>query len=134
VHRWATPPIATFPVTQFAMTGTASLVLYAKSLGGAQHSGRICTYLYKRTSESGGVATDTLIDTEAFSVAQVPPTWSSFSRTLTFPSTTITSTQRLVLAISVDRNGTPADTVQVLYDHPDFQSRLEVITSTPLSE
>ena len=134
VHRWATPPISTFGLSSFVMRGSASVVLYLKSLGGAQHSGRICTYLYKRTSESGGVATDTLIDADSFSVPQWPTSWSSFSRTITFPQTTLTSGQRLVLAISVDRSGTPADTVQILYDHPNWQSRLEVITSTPLSE
>lgn len=134
VHRWATPQIGTFPVTSFAMTGTASVVLYLRSLGGAQHAGRVCTYLYKRTSESGGVATDTLIDADGFSVANWPTSWASFSRNLSFPATTVTSGQRLVLAVSIDRNGTPADTVQILYDHPDYQSRLEVITSTPLSE
>jgi len=134
VHRWATPLIGTFPVSSFTMTGSASLVLYLRSLSGAQHAGRICTYLYKRTSETGGVATDTLIDADAFSISQWPTSWAPVSRTLTFPQTSVTSTQRLVLAVSIDRNGTPADTVQILYDHPDWQSRLEVITSTPLSE
>jgi hypothetical protein len=134
VHRWATPTIANFPVTSFVMSGSASVVLYLRSLGGAQHSGRVCTYLYKRTSESGGVATDSLIDADSFSISQVPTSWASFSRNLTFPQTTVTATQRLVLAVSIDRNGTPADTVQMLYDHPDYQSRLEVITSTPLNE
>ena len=134
VHRWATPEIGTFPVTSFVMTGSASIVLYLKSLGGAQHAGQVCTYLYKRTSESGGVATDSLIDADSFSVANWPTSWTSFSRSLSFPATTVTSGQRLVLAVSIDRNGTPADTVQILYDHPDYQSRLEVITSTPLSE
>jgi hypothetical protein len=134
VHRWATPTIANFPVTSFVMSGSASVVLYLRSLGGAQHSARVCTYLYKRTSESGGVATDSLIDADSFSISQVPTSWASFSRNLTFPQTTVTATQRLVLAVSIDRNGTPADTVQMLYDHPDYQSRLEVITSTPLNE
>jgi hypothetical protein len=134
VHRWATPQIGTFPVGNFVMTGSASIVLYLRSLAGAQHSGRICTYLYKRTAETGGVATDTLIDADSFALAQWPTSWTEWTRTLSFPQTTVTSTQRLVLAVSIDRNGTPADTVQILYDHPDWQSRLEVITSTPLSE
>ncbi len=116
------------------MTGSASIVLYLRSLAGAQHSGRICTYLYRRTSESGGVATDSLIDADSFSVSQWPTSWTQWTRNLTFPQTTVSASQRLVLAISIDRNGTPADTVQILYDHPDWQSRLEVITSTPLSE
>jgi type II secretory pathway pseudopilin PulG len=134
VHRWATPPIGIFPVTSFAMTGSASIVLYLRSLAGAQHSGRICTYLYRRTLELSGVATDVLIDADSFSISQWPTSWTQWTRNLTFPQTTVSASQRLVLAISIDRNGTPADTVQILYDHPDWQSRLEVITSTPLSE
>lgn len=134
VHRWVTPRISVFPVTSFTMSGSATLELYLRSLGGAQHSGRICTYLFRRTSEDGGVATDVVFDSDTFSVGTWPTNWDRVRIPLTFAPTTIDDTERLGVAISIERGGTPADTVQVLYDHPAWQSRLEVVTTTPLSE
>jgi type II secretory pathway pseudopilin PulG len=135
VHRWVTPLISHFPVTSFVASGTATVELYLRSLGGAQHAARICTYLFRRTGESGGTATDVVFDSDSFLTSpQLSDEWTRYRFSLTFPATTIASTARLGLAISVDRSGTPADTIQILYDHPDFQSRLEVVTSTPVSE
>ena len=138
VHRWVTPTISTFPVTTFTMSGSATLELYLRTLGGAQHSGRICTYLYKRSAEvtNGGNTTwtDTAIDSDTFDVPTWPTSWGRVRIPLSFPATTLLATERLLVAISIDRGGTPADTVQVMYDHPDYQSRLEVVTSTPLGE
>jgi type II secretory pathway pseudopilin PulG len=135
VHRWVTPTIGFYPVTSFVLTGTATLELYLRSLGGAQHDVRVCTYLFQRTSEDGGVATDVLIDTDSFLTSpQVDDVWRRYRFSLTFPAKTIAATERLGVAVSVNRNGTPADTVQFLYDHADYQSRLEVVTSTPVSE
>jgi hypothetical protein len=135
VHRWVTPRISVYPVTSFVLTGTTTLELYLRSLGGAQHDARVCTYLFKRTGESGGSATDVIIDSDSFLASpQLSDEWTRYRFSLTFPGTTLATTERLGVAISVNRSGTPADTVQVLYDHPNFQSRLEVVTSTPISE
>jgi len=41
--------------------------------------------------------------------------------------------QRLGIAIQVERGGTnPGEALQFMYDHPSFDTRLEVRTSTPL--
>ncbi len=50
---------------------------------------------------------------------------------LDFPSTTITAGKRLGFAISVERAGSPGH-LQFIYDHTQFDSRLEVETTTPL--
>jgi type II secretory pathway pseudopilin PulG len=135
VHRWVTPLISVFPVTNFVLSGTATLELYLQSLGGSQHEARVCTYLFKRTGEDAGVATDEIIDADSFLASPaLSDEWTRYRFSLTFPATTLAATERLGIAISVNRNGTPADTIQVLYDHPNFQSRLEAVTSTPISE
>ena len=135
VHRWVTPRISAFPVTSFVLTGTATLELYMRSLGGAQNDARVCTFLFRRTGESGGVATDVIVDSDSFLTSpQLTSEWTRYRFPLTFSAATLASTERLGVAVSVNRSGTPADTIQVLYDHPNYQSRLEVVTSTPLSE
>jgi hypothetical protein len=40
--------------------------------------------------------------------------------------------QRLGLALSVERANTQGDAVSILYDHPNYRSRIEVATTTPL--
>lgn len=139
VHRWVTKRIQSFPVTSFQMTGSATVGIYLRTLGSAQHAVRVCTYLFRRTSEttSGSTTTwsDVTIDNDSFLVSNLTgDSWQLQEFNLSFPATTIGADDRLGFAISIERNGTPADTVQVLYDHPDFDGRLEVITSTPLTE
>jgi type II secretory pathway pseudopilin PulG len=139
VHRWVTKRIQSFPVTSFEMTGSATVGLYLRTLGSAQHAVRVCTYLFRRTSEttSGSTTTwsDVTIDDDSFLVSNLTgDSWQLEEFNLSFPATTIGLDDRLGFAISIERNGTPADTVQVLYDHPEQDGRLEVITSTPLTE
>jgi len=40
--------------------------------------------------------------------------------------------QRLGVALGVDPANTPADAIPVMYDHPNYPSRLEVDTTTPI--
>ena len=76
-----------------------------------------------------------IVDSDSFLTSpQLSDEWTRYRFSLTFSQTTLAATDRLGIAVSVDRSGTPADTIQVLYDHPNFQSRLEVVTSTPVSE
>jgi prepilin-type N-terminal cleavage/methylation domain-containing protein len=135
-HRWVTKPIdlAALPAG-FIMDGSATLELYLRTIGGAQHPATLCVFLFRRTAESVTVWTDVLIDSEQFLVNAVPSAaWDRVRIPLSFSPTTILSSQRLGLALAVERQGTPADTIQVLYDHPEARSRLEVATPTPLGE
>jgi prepilin-type N-terminal cleavage/methylation domain-containing protein len=132
VHRWVTKPINAAQLPNgFVMDGIATVELFLRSLGDANHSGRICTYLFRRNSAE----VDTTIDQDQFSVAPWPSAgWERVRIPLTFGATTIPPDQRLGLAISIERGGTPAETVQILYDHPEAQSRLEVKSPTPVGE
>ena len=45
---------------------------------------------------------------------------------------TILKDERLGVALSVERVNTPADAIPIMYDHPNYATRLEVDTRTPL--
>lgn len=152
IHRWVTDPLP----FDFAMRGKATLEFFTRSLNGTLHTGRMCVYLFRR-HETGSppVATDTRYinkggtgvfgnNSPFFGWAPGgngfwPQTWSDEALEMTFgPSTTsscpctIPAGDRLGVAISIDRGQTPADAIPVLYDHPNFRTRLEVDTTTPL--
>jgi hypothetical protein len=48
------------------------------------------------------------------------------------PQHVIPAGNRLGLALSVDRADTSADAIPIMYDHPNYPSRLEVDTKTPI--
>lgn len=138
IHRWVSDPM---PVA-YDMTGHATLEINSKTINGAAQTGRICIYLFARdTDPTTGVVTDTrLVDegtpANAYWAYQPPGNWAAggwgtYRVGLNFPRTTIATGQRLGLAISVDPAGSPGD-LQFLYDNPQFDSRLEVDTTTPL--
>jgi hypothetical protein len=45
---------------------------------------------------------------------------------------TIPVGDRLGVALSVERSNTEADAIPIMYDHPDYRTRIEVETSTPI--
>jgi hypothetical protein len=52
---------------------------------------------------------------------------------MSFSSATVALVgQRVGVEIAVRRNGTTGDVLEFMYDHPDYPSRLEVKTTTPL--
>lgn len=135
-HRWVTRPIdvAALP-GGFVMDGAATLEVFLRTIGGAQHPATLCVFLFQRELESPDSWTDVVIDGEEFLVNAVPSAdWDRVRIPMTFTRTTIQPGERLGLAIGIEREGTPADTVQILYDHPEARTRLEVETPTPLGE
>jgi hypothetical protein len=51
---------------------------------------------------------------------------------MSFSSTTAATGQRVGFEVAVRRNGTTGDVLEFMYDHPDYPSRREVKTTTPL--
>jgi prepilin-type N-terminal cleavage/methylation domain-containing protein len=145
VHRWVTDPMA----EKFVMSEKATLQFYTESLNHIEAPGKICVYLFKR-HETGEppVATDTLLTNTLGTTsywtytpakgANWPSEWSKGKVRLTMSFNeapyTIPAGDRLGVAISVERKETSADALSFMYDHPNYPSRLEVETSTPLSE
>ena len=57
--------------------------------------------------------------------------WSEIHIPLHFPNLTLPGGDRLGLALAVERQGTPSSAgLQFMYDHPSFDSRLEVNTQS----
>jgi hypothetical protein len=139
VHRWVTDPMT----ESFILNGTVTLEVFTQSINKAQSSGKLCIYLFKR-HEAGSppVATDTMLTD---SLGKTPywyyvesPIWTTELKpkilTMTFSGApyTIPTGDRLGVALSVERQSTPADALSFMYDHPQAPTRIEVDTSTPI--
>lgn len=138
-HRWLTAPMpAGFT---FVAEGTGTLELWTQTVGGAIHPGRICIYLFERRLDVNGDSVDVPISdarTGAPYFTHAEPawaagTWGKVAVPLRFALTRIEAGERLGIALSVERGGTGGDALQFLYDHPDFDSRVELETTTPLT-
>lgn len=142
VHRWVTDPMA----SAFKMTEKVTIEFYTRTLNDALYKGKLCVYLYKRY-ETGTppVATDTLLTNKSGGTAYwtyAPEggeywprnSWTKVRLAMTFNEApyTISAGDRLGVALSVERNGTPADAIPIMYDHPTYPTRIEVDTSTPI--
>ena len=146
LHRWVTEPMD--PGFTFVMEGAATLDLWTRTLGESLQSGELCVFLFVREQDANGNVVDTLIGD-----ADSPPNpffsysdsdWPSAGwAAATIPMrlappagetvVAVRPGQRLGIAIGVERDGTgPEDALQFLYEHPDFDSSLEVETSTPI--
>jgi hypothetical protein len=135
IHRWVTDPM----LSSFTMNGNASLYFFSRTINQAIHQGRLCVYLFIRSAAD----VDTLIVNQETgqSYYQYNPGGSG-NWPQNFPSPanklqmqfvpqTILPGYRLGAAVSVDRAVTPAS-LEFMYDHPDYATRLEVETTTPL--
>jgi hypothetical protein len=134
IHRWVS--IAMPAGFEFEMTDRATLELWTRTINDVQGaSGKVCAFLFKRST--GGV--DTTLATASHLDSDWPsgPAWEEIR--LTFDLDSLSGSQRRVLpgerlgvSIGVDPSGTPDNVLQFLYDHPEGESRLEVLTTTPL--
>lgn len=144
VHRWVTDPMP----REFKMSGTVTLEFYSRTLNEASYPGTVCAYVFIRGETGAGaatVATDTLLEDEvtkklfwtysAQGTGGWPRTeWTKLRLTMKIAGTLpkiVSKDQRLGVALSVDAGTTPADAIPVMYDHPNYPTRLEVDTTTP---
>lgn len=142
-HRWVTDPMPKeFKLTTGEGTGQATIDFFTRALSDSLYTGKLCIYLFKR-SASGS---DTLLANKEGGTEYwtwVPSTtnhywpqgepWEEVTTSMTFNGpVTINEKERLGLALSLERAGTQGDAVSILYDHPNYRSRIEVDTTTPL--
>jgi len=139
VHRWVTDPMP----RNFVMSATVTLEFYSRTLNEASYPGTVCVYLFDRHDE-GSTATDKLLSNlengngywtiSSQGTESWPRTeWTKMRLTMRFSGAplTIPIGDRLGVALSVDAGTTPAEAIPVMYDHPNYPTRLEVDTSTP---
>jgi type II secretory pathway pseudopilin PulG len=142
IHRWVSQPLG----MAFQLSGQATLEFYTRTINDVNAQGTICVFVFIRKETAAECSPlpppcDTqLIDStnppNAFFVHSENPwpagAWTRRRVSMSFSSTTATAGQRVGVEIAVRRNGTTGDVLQFMYDHPDYPSRLEVKTSTPL--
>ncbi len=143
VHRWVTDPM---PKT-FELRGKVTLEFYTRTLNDALYTGTLCAYLFKRQEEPGPAGLPVAHDTMLLDEASGNPywtyepegngywprnSWTKVRLTMDFAPGEIHANDRLGVALSVDRANTPADAIPIMYDHPNYATRLEVDTKTPL--
>jgi type II secretory pathway pseudopilin PulG len=137
VHRWVTDPMA----DEFKLSGKVTLKFFTRTLNDALYKGEICVYLFVRNKEES--ADKMLADKEGTEYWTYWPggngywpreAWTEVGVSMTLASTTkpISAGDRLGLAITVNPAKTDADSIPIMYDHPNEPSRLEVETTTPI--
>lgn len=143
-HRWLSDEIEAG--SSLVLENDATLSIWSQTLNSAVSNGTICAFLFIREIGAGGQVIDTPIGDAAnaglpyfsYSAAQWPSgEWGQISIPMQLqppPGETVTTLvpgERLGLAISVEST-TATDSLQVLYEHVDHDSRLEIETTTPL--
>ena len=140
VHRWITDPMP----FKFEMGGKVTLEFYTRTLNDALYTGALCVYLFDR-SEAGSPpkATDELLtkkdDGSPYWIYKPEGTgfwprnlWTKVRLTMEFGPHDVLKDHRLGVALSVERTYTLADAIPIMYDHPDYPTRIEVDSLTPL--
>jgi type II secretory pathway pseudopilin PulG len=141
VHRWVTDPMK----SEYTLNGTVTLVFYTRALSDSLYTGEICAYLFDR-HESGSplVAKDTMFTNKVGGLPYWTYTpegngywprnnWEQVRLTMTFAGPKkIPVGDRLGVALSVERAATQGDAIGILYDHPNYRTRIEVDTTTPI--
>ena len=126
VHAWSTPRFD----EDFSLTGRATVSIYTQTLGGVSGRGLLCATLLDRI-ESGGVPSNTTIASTTYDVSAWPATPRRLSFTFAIsPQYQLAEDHRLVLVLHL--RGESAQDIALLYDHPSYQSLLEIETTTPI--
>lgn len=142
-HRWVTDPLA----TEFKLNGKVTLEFYTRTLNDALYHGTLCVYLFKRHetgSAESPVATDSILKDKSTGNAYWTYTpqgngfwprnaWTKVRLTMEFEGPyAIPASDRLGVALTVDPGNTDAEAIPIMYDHPNFPTRIEVDTTTPI--
>lgn len=145
VHRWLSPPLpGAAGSDDVLLTGDGTLSLWTRTIGGAVYQGRICAWLFVRSYSETEI-----VDTAAvnlgpplslyfshFASAWPSSGWTEISLPLSFGyaeeggALPVPAGSRLGLALSVGSE-TPTG-LQLLYDEPSFDSRLQLETAGAL--
>lgn len=144
VHRWVSDRMS----QSFSMSGSATLEFFTRTLNDNLYTGGLCVYIFERTEPVGPEpkAEDTFVvdKTSGKPYWLYKPegngfwprnSWTKVRLAMEFESSTtsvIDKGNRLGIAVSVDSTYTPADAIPIMYDHPNYPTRLEVETTTPL--
>jgi hypothetical protein len=154
-HMWLSQPL--HDDFQQLTSATGTLELWTKSINQASYPGRICLWVFKRFAAINSSGQPITVDVPAINldpplvnVARFefqrnpwPQQWTEVSVPLEFIWSTDAlnllngldqvEPPRLGLVVTVERAGTGGPGLEFMYDHPDFESRLEVQNNQGLS-
>lgn len=147
IHRWVTDKMPkTFVMTNGEAAGAVTIDFFTRALSDSQYTGKLCIYLFVRKPETvngeikesdtyltnlvGGLPYWTYVPTQG-NGEWWRNEWREVPLTMKFKRQEIKEGERLGVALSVDAS-TQGDGISVIYDHPDYRSRIEVSTTTPL--
>lgn len=126
VHAWTTPEFE----EAFVLSGRATVSIWTETVGAVSGRGLMCATLIERRV-SGQVPTDTVLGSTSYDVPAWPATPRRLSFTFAIPQPAdIDAGRQLVLVLHLREES--AQDVALLYDHPSYQSLLEVETTSPL--
>lgn len=139
-HRWVTDRLP----TELKMNGKVTLEFYTRTLNDALSHGTLCVYLFKRQEAGSGEVTDSMLDDKVTGNAYwtYEPegngywprnSWTKVRLTMEFNPETVEEDERLGVALSVDPGNTDvSEAIPIVYDHPNYPTRIEVDTTTPI--
>jgi hypothetical protein len=145
IHRWVTDPFA----AEFKMSGKVTLEFYTRTLNDALYHGTLCVFLFDRHETGSGestVATDSLLKDKNTTGNPAYWTytpegngfwprnaWTKVRLSMEFLGSpyTVPAGDRVGVALSVEPGNTDAEAIPIMYDHPDYPTRIEVNTTTP---
>ena len=126
VHAWNTPQFD----EDFHLSGRTTVSIWTQTVGSTSGRGYLCASLVER-HVSGGVPSDTVVGSTTYDVSAWPATPRRLSFTFTIsPQVDIDDGNELVLVLHLRAES--AQDIALLYDHPSYQSLLEVETTTPI--
>jgi type II secretory pathway pseudopilin PulG len=135
IHRWVTDPLP----FDFTLAGNATLDFFTRSLNELHYTGELCVYLFDRHEEGSPPEAydEVLPGAENTYSGEENGQWPRIEWTeervpMSFEEFTIPAGDRLGVALSVNGNSDPG-AIPILYDHPNYRTRIEVETPTPLN-
>ncbi len=141
-HRWVSDKFT----SPFEMNGKVTLKFYTRTLNDALYHGTLCIFLFDRseTGVAGEPPEDALFLDAATGEDHWSYTpeenefwprnaWTKVRVTMEFPAApyTMEPEHRIGLALGVEPFNTEAEAIPIMFDHPNYPSRLEVDTTTP---
>ena len=140
MHRWLAPPIP--DAFELLLDGEATLSP-GRTIDGAVHDGRICVWLSRRRLNLLGQPVDTPLVSQQITNSPGSRAARRTGRGGDYQEITVEMDfvsaiesllpgEQLGVAISVERSGTDGDGLEFMYDHPSFDSRLQLKTSSAL--
>jgi hypothetical protein len=125
VHAWNTPEFD----SDFHLSGRATVSIWTQTVGTVSGRGFLCATLVER-HVSSGVPSDATIGSTTYDVSSWPTTPRRLSFTFTVSPVDVNQDNQLVLVLHLRAES--GQDIALLYDHPSYQSLLEVETTTPI--